>query len=262
MSLGLFDRISNEIGQRAESAIKISPAVQKNLSLAKAILEGNIPGIGSEIGSRIFGPNFGLGSVLPPALGMNHDTPTPLLGGISLAEAENIFNQVSKIEYSKKNLFFIAIEDFVAIGPNFTRGTQSPANFNLFATDVGYNTITLSGDAIQLGGGSFDVLKQSERVEMRITTMDDSNGTLKKWFEERASMAVHSDATFGLPIEYLSRITVLHAFISPDVPGAKNGHVNSLVMRPGTIEYDLSRKDQGMQELQMSFVQFDTFTSL
>jgi hypothetical protein len=41
-----------------------------------------------------------------------------------------------------------------------------------------------------------------------------------------------------------------------------DGWVDSFVMRPGMLDFDLSRREDALQELQMTFVQWDTFSAI
>jgi hypothetical protein len=56
-----------------------------------------------------------------------------------------------------------------------------------------------------------DKLTGIEPTELSITTMDDSRGSLKRWFDAKVEQAAHSDGTFGLPSEYWVDIECYHA---------------------------------------------------
>lgn len=130
--------------------------------------------------------------------------------------------------------------------------------FNLFATAASYTPITMVGEKIAFGSAMMDRLTGTEAVELQITTMDDEVGTIKRWFEGKAKQAAHADGTFGVPGEYLIDISIFHAIPKPD-DRAYRFHAK---MRPTTIQHDLGRSEQTMQELQMNFSQFDTFFQL
>ncbi len=117
----------------------------------------------------------------------------------------------------------------------------------------------ITGEAIRIGSAFYDKVDGTERIEMRVTTYDDADGTIKRWFEDLRYKVAHPDGTFGLPIEYLVRFTITHASI---MEGVGSAYTNTYVMRPGSIETDLSRRDHAMAEIPMTFVQFDPFTSL
>lgn len=225
--------------------------------------------------------------------------PQPLLGGITLAEARDTYKQLSEARLSRKNLFYIQVTDLdppdlgisarnasapqgntlaesLAIARSAVTGGlggliagalggSSPAAkpnapdvahlFNLFATNVSYAGATMTGERVHFGAVSIDRLVGTEQIDLQITTMDDEVGTLKRWFDAKFAQAAHSDGTFGLPGEYCVEIAVYHA-----VPKADNrAYKFYALMRPQSIQHDLTRGEQAMQEIQMTFQQFDTF---
>lgn len=238
---GIFERISYQVAQKYLPKLAIPAKLNKFVPAARSFLQGDLSGAANSL----------LDQLLGPALGFSlEDSQSDLVGGITLADARQRFDEFAAIKHAKKNLWHISVE-------NLSAGTAP--DVNMFATEISYGTITISGEAVRIGSGSFDKVDNDERTEMRITTLDDKDGTIKRWFTDLASSLARTDGTFGLPIEYLVRVTVTHAFIDE---GVGNAFVDTFVMRPGTIEYDFSRRDDALQELQFTLVQFDTFTSL
>lgn len=203
-----------------------------------------VPDLGSMFGS---GPGGSLGS----------GAGSKVIGGVTLEKAKEIFNEVANTDHARKNLFYISVDDISPSGDWLGEGN---ANFNLFATEVSYTPVTIQGDAVSVGSAQFDAAKGSERVEVRVTTLDDDKGTIKRWFNAKAAAFAHPDGTFGLPIDYLLHITILHSFIAEDAPGAGSGLKNKYLVRAGSIEHSLSRREDGLEEIQMTFVQHDTFS--
>lgn len=254
MNVGsLFERIAAQAARSAIGGLKLPTALTKNVPLVRSVISGDIDRIGNSILDNVIGADYAMRGLFP--LG-DFRGRSSLIGGITLEEARAIFEQTRKIEYARKNLFCIQIED---LNPSWQ---ESPALINMFATDVSYAPWTITGDAVRIGSGYMDTVQAAERVEMRVTTMDDAAGSLKKWFEERSLLIGHADGTIGLPVDYLVRVTVTHAVIGDNAIGAKSAKKDVFIMRPGNIEYDLSRRDQAMSELQMTFVQFDTFCNV
>ena len=238
---GIFERISYQVAQKYLPKLAIPAKLNKFVPAARSFLQGDLAGAANSL----------LDQFLGPALGFSlEDSPSSLVGGITLAEARQRFDEFASIQHAKKNLWHISVE-------NLSAGTAP--DVNLFATEVGYTPITINSEGVRIGSGSFAKVDGTERVEMRVTTYDDKDGTIKRWFADLASGLAKPDGTFGLPIEYLVRVTVTHAFIDE---GVGNAYVDTYVMQPGTIEYDHSRRDDALQELQFTLVQFDTFTSL
>lgn len=243
----IFERISGQITSAALQKVKIPAKIQRHLPLARKLMRGDVEGL-INAGLNALGNKIG---ALGPSAGLY--TPSALLGGITMQQAQAIFDECVATDYAKKNLWHINISNLA--GPQ-------PYNFNLFATDVGYAPHTVTGEAVYIGSGSFDKVTGTDRVEMRVTTLDDSAGSLKAWFHERMARLAPVDGTFGLPIDYLFRVDVMHAFISEEAEGSGSAYVDTFLMRPGNIEYELSRRDDNLQELQMTFVEFDTFAAL
>lgn len=127
--------------------------------------------------------------------------------------------------------------------------------FNLFATSVSYAPSTMVGEKVQFGSAISDRLTGTEAVELQLTTMDDEVGTLKRWFEGKFDQAAHTDGTFGVPGDYLVDIAIYHAVAKKD-DRAYRFHAK---MRPQNIQHELSRSEQAMQELTITFSQFDSF---
>jgi hypothetical protein len=104
-----------------------------------------------------------------------------------------------------------------------------------------------------------DSVSGRERVDLRITTYDDAAGTIKAWFKERTNRMTPRDGTVGVPGDYLVQIRVLHAAINEDVAKVMGGYEERWIMRPNSLETELSRSENGLEEIAMSFSQFDTF---
>lgn len=248
----IFERVTNAVTQRAldKAVAKIPDSARKHLPLARSFMNKGVTGL-IDSGLNSLFDKLGIGgTLLPGGIGTGA---SQLLGGITMADAISVFDEHVRTDFAKKNLWCIRVR-------NLQGG--APLDINLFAIDVAYPLFSVQGDPVHVGSGSFDVVTNSERREMRITTLDDSSGSVKRWFEERHAAMCHPDGTFGLPVEYVFKVDVLHAYISEQVDGAIDGWVDSYVMRPGSLETDLSRREDAMQEVQMTFVQWDTFAAL
>lgn len=241
MAMGIFERLSSQVAQKFLPKLSVPTRVSKYLPAATSLLKGDLSGAFGSLLNQVLGP--ALGSSLS-------GTQLKLVGGITLDEARRLFEETANTDFAKKNLWFISATNL---------GGGSAPYLNLFATEVSYTPITIAGEAMRVGSGQFDKVDGTERVSMRLTTYDDSSGTIKRWFHDLAAKLAHKDGTFGLPSEYLIRLTVTHATITEGQGGA---FTNEYVMRPESIESELSRREDGLEELQMTFVQFDTFSSL
>jgi len=181
--------------------------------------------------------------------------PNPLLGGITPFEAAQIVEEVQSTNYARKNLYFIEITDYTP-----GRGSTIESGlFNLFCTGVSITPPHVTGEAHGIGSGAMDSVTGMDRGEIRLTSLDDAAGQIKHWFAFRKSLVVHQDGTFGAPTDYLLQIRILHAAINDEVMARFGGYEERYIVRPVSAETDLSRSDHGLQEIQMSFAQFDTF---
>jgi hypothetical protein len=181
----------------------------------------------------------------------------PLLGGITPFEAQQIYADVMATKYAKKNLFYLEILDYFP-QQGGTQG-RSSGLFNLFATDVSFGAQTISGEALNIGAAVMDRVHGTERTEMRITTYDDAAGSIKAWFEYRCGLIAAQDGTFGVPADYIVCVRILHAAINDTVMQKFGGFQQKFIMRPASIESELSRTEDGLEQVQMTFSQFDTF---
>lgn len=184
------------------------------------------------------------------ALGKN-----PLLGGITLEEAARLATEVNSTNFARKNLFYLELGDWKPID-----GFEDISHvFNLFATNISYTPHAISSEGKSIGMGVMDTVTGAERVDLKITTYDDAKGTIKQWFNGKCRQVAHADGTLGLPIEYLVTIKIIQSATDEIGAALFGGHKSSFIMRPASIEIDLSRSDKELQTLSLSFVEFDTF---
>lgn len=183
---------------------------------------------------------------------------TSLVGGITFKEARKMFQLHSAQDLAKANLFIVELSGF--------KGQKVNDVINLLALSVDYGPVTLTADAIKTGAAYFAGPVSAERTEIRITTLDNSFGDIKKLFEKWAGLVANTDGTYGLPADYLVRARITHAFCGEDAINGKgesaknNAHRNDFLVMPGSIEYSLNRREDALQEIQFSMIQFDSFT--
>lgn len=149
----------------------------------------------------------------------------------------------------RKNHFIVQMSSNIA-------GDMSK-NINLFVTDLDLNPMNISGEKQRAGGAFVDTPTGAEATEIRMTTMDDSQGTIKRWFEQHGSAVVASDGTFGVPANYAITIKVLHGVVDGD--DVTNAFTNKGLYRAASYEVQLSRREQAMQEVTLTFSQIDSF---
>lgn len=106
--------------------------------------------------------------------------------------------------------------------------------FNMFATELDYAPFIISGDKRKVGGAVIDSVQSSEPVEMRITTMDDQFGTIKRWYEQHHAATVVRMALKAYQ-SYAIKFKVVHSFITR--AARHPGHMESIGwFRPSNLE--------------------------
>ncbi len=239
--MGLFDDISARAKREVTAGVVAADAVARRHVPPGVVAARKIP-------SRVLRGGAG-GQVANP-----RNTRTPLLGGITLDQAARMHAEMRSVDRAKKNLFVIEVSDLSTSNNSLPEG-DGFYSFNFFAVEVNYAPLTISGEKRRVGGVMLDGLTGNEPVEMRITTFDDTEGTLKRWFSSKAESIAHKDGTVGVPADYLVKIVVSHAFVA----GAEGKPFREeFLMRAVNIEHDLSRRDDAMAELQMTFTETDT----
>jgi hypothetical protein len=237
----------------AQAVSSIGTGMAKNAAMGLGIAGDLMGGDFDNAGLRLLDSGL-LRDLLPGMDGVASQvkywgTSTPLFGGITPAEAKRLHEEIMATRFAKKNLFLIEVSSEL-MGDVSNR-------FNLFATDISYSPITIAGEKRRIGSASQDTVQGSDPVEMRITTKDDQAGTIRRWFSAHSAKVAGTDGTVGVPAEYAIKIKIVHAYISRE--SNRGGYEDIGLFRPANIEVDLSRRDDNLEEIQMSFTQLDTF---
>jgi hypothetical protein len=188
-----------------------------------------------------------------------YETPLELLGGLTPKMASDQMASMRALRPLRKNVWFIRVTDPKPkglVGPSIS---DELGTLNFLALDVSYSTNGVQGDKAAIGSAVMDRIHGGDHTELSITTLDDSAGTIKRWFQGKQRQAIAVDGTFGLPVDYCVTIEVVHGVPNNDVTGADLAFRSHLRMRPGSMPLELSRRDHGFAEIQLSFSQFDTF---
>ena len=181
-------------------------------------------------------------------------TEVPWFGSLTLDSARTMFAESAMTQKAWKSLFHIRVDEQWP-------GPESSGSFQMMALDASFAPWTMPGEAVQIGGANMDRLAATDRVELRLATLDDARGTLKRWFDFKCAQAAHPDGTFGVPADYLVTITLTHMDTEGTAPDELRFRRRWL-MRPANVDHELSRRAQELEELQMTFVQFDTFVQV
>lgn len=170
-------------------------------------------------------------------------------GGFKGIPEKAQYREFIALSRARKNNFIVQVES------NLTGDFSK--KMNLFVTDIDLNPMNISGEKRRVGGGFIDAPTGAEATEIRITTMDDKAGTIKKWFEQQCAAVVAADGTFGVPASYGITIKVLHAVVNGQ--NSKDAFTNKGLYRAASYEVQLSRREQAMQEVTLTFTQLDSF---
>jgi hypothetical protein len=241
----VINEVNRHIPIQAQRAINVGAGAVGDL------MRGDI----NAAGLRILDSGL-LNNILPGMSGvasqaMYWGRPTPLFGGIAPIEALRIFESMRGVRYSKKNLFLIEVSSRLL-------GDWVSEWFNMFATEVDYAPNIISGDKRRVGGAVLDLPQSAEPVEMRITTLDDQFGTIKRWYVNHHAATISQDGTVGVPNDYAIRFRIVHSFVTPESTPF-GAYEDKGWFRPSNLETNLSRRDDNLQEIQMTFSQIDTF---
>jgi hypothetical protein len=265
--MGLYDNIAENLGRLATTGksaaenvamglvnkyapIQVQRAVNVGMDAVGDLMRGGLESAGMRLLDCGLLPGIGWMTAQIASQIQYWNTPTPLFGGITPTDAKRIYEEMREHDLAKKNLWLIDVSSKLNSG-----AYNMPDRFNMFATEVEYEPFIVAGDKHKVGGAVVDAVQGKEPVELRLTTLDDKDGNLKQWFALHHKAAAAPDGTVGVPGSYAIKIKVAHAVI---VMEHKAWEFAGL-FRPVNIATSLSRREDGLEEIQMTFSELDTF---
>lgn len=255
--MSLFSNIQNSLASTLGSSIAgniglvvdkyIPPQLERAINTGTAVLSdienGNFIGAASRAANYL-GINTG-----ESASNLAYfNTPTPMFGGVTPLEALEIYHKQRGNIWCRKNLWILEVKSHLT-------GDNSET-FNMFAYNLEFAPVTISGEKKQIGAAHVDLVNSADPTELTMTTLDNEAGFIKAWFEKHGSACANADGTVGLPADYAIEITVIHGVITQG-----KGYKNKGLYRVSNMALSLSRSEQALSELSLSFVQLDTFMS-
>jgi hypothetical protein len=207
--------------------------------------------------------------------------PNPLLGGYSRKETQKQAQLAFKTAYAKNNLFLVRLLDknypyTKTITLNSENGLPDSARhlWDLLAVGVSFNPIAITGDAVKLGMLQGDSIQQSERVEVRMTLLDTAQGDIKRYLSAKKKQMINRDATANPPNDYVLEMLIIH--IDQTLGRTKIGEKyigvyneselleksytkHRYQVRVSTLDIDLNKREDSLQELQVTFTEVDPF---
>ena len=175
------------------------------------------------------------------------------MGNLSIRQVWENYKLMNVDDLSRKNFFVLEINDRSHSAPTSGGGIHS--QFNLLTTQLSFNSVDIQGEAIPIGAVEMDKPSANSRTTLSMNVFDDAHGTIKRWAENKAHMIAASDGTFMPPAYYVFDVRIVFGTNIPD----ENYYEQIYTMRMQTMPHELSRNDKGIEELQMTFTQTDTF---
>jgi len=209
--------------------------------------------------------------------------PNPLLGGYSRKETKKLAQIAFKTAYAKNNLFLVRLFDknYPMRTPkgeinNYLAGVPEEVrvSWDLLAMGVSFNPISITGDAVKLGLLQGDSIQQSERVEIRMTFLDNTKGTIKRYLSEKKKQMVNRDGTGNSPSSYVLELLIIHLDQTVGVTKIGNKSIgvfdldnltrdsyikHCYQVRVSSLDIDLNKREDSLQELQVTFTEVDSF---
>lgn len=174
----------------------------------------------------------------------------PIYGGLSIAQVQRLHDEVLSANHVRKNLFVLEIT-------SYAEGDMSDV-FNLLCVDLEYEPWNIAADKQRAGGVVLDFVTGQEAVEMRMTTYDNEDGALKSFFARHHAAVAAQDGSVGVPAEYALKIKVLHG-VAKGGNRVSSAYADEGLFRVASCGVGLSRREQALQELPLTFSQLDTF---
>lgn len=239
----------NAFGTAANNLVNrhISPEMANRFDAGFGLVGDISRGDWNSAGMRLLDVFPGISGI--QAQGQYRGCATPVVGGISISQAQQIIEESRASRRAQKNLFLVEVSSQLMGDFSHT--------FNMFCTGLDFAPITLSGQRHTIGSASADSLTQSEAVELNITTYDDEQGTIRRWMQKHAEAAAPSDGTVGVPGRYAIRFKMVHAFITRE--SNKGGYEEIGLFRPQNLAVSMNRSGDEAEERQLTFTQLDTF---
>lgn len=93
----------------------------------------------------------------------------------------------------------------------------APNELNILAKNISYEPVTINTGAKQIGSQQWNLIESTEAVSLTATLRDafiiDGNKqrlVLYDFLKEWAGLEVNADGTFGIPAEYVKKVTIHH----------------------------------------------------
>lgn len=176
-----------------------------------------------------------------------------MAGNLSFQDMYHLWRETNPDDLSRKNFYVIEINDRSDYAPTDKDGAKF-SKFNLLTTNLQIVAFELQSETIEVGSIVLDKPMNSSRTEMQLTLLDDKYGTIKRWAERKSQSIAQSNGMFLPAIYYIFDVKVVFG-----TNVALSEYYNQIyTMRLASMHHDLGRGDQGLEEVALQFVQYDT----
>ena len=192
----------------------------------------------------------GIESLIDVFKNPNNHIPLTLTGGLTLTEYRELYLKAMQV-YAKKHFYAIRVVD------NDIRANMGNIDTNVFnylAIDVSYSD-TVLGQQKSIGSYQSDQVTGLERRQVRITFLDTHDGIVERFLKFKKDSMFNKDGTINPPDKYAFGLGIHKIDIETGKPYLSEG----MLVRIESIEYDLNRRDMGLTELPVTFVELDKF---
>lgn len=181
------------------------------------------------------------------------DDAMSLAGGLSMWDMLDIHARTNGDDLSRKNFYILEINDRSRASPVINGEKYS--QFNLLTTSLSFNSFDIQGESIPIGSVELDKLGSNAKTVLNLTCYDDKWGTIKQWAALKSQVMTGSDGTFLPPVYYCFEVRIVFGTNIPD----PKFYEQIYLMRVQTMPHELTRQENGLEELNLTFSQVDTF---
>lgn len=179
--------------------------------------------------------------------------PLAVSGNLTMWQVWENYKHMNVDGLSRKNFYVLEINDRTNSAP--THNGAKHSQFNLLTTNLTFNSFDIQGEPVQVGSIELDKFNANAKTTLSLTVFDDENGTIKRWAENKAHAIASSDGTFLPPAFSAFEVRIV---FGTNIPHS-DYYEQIYTMRVQTMPHELSRNEQGLEELQLAFTQVDTF---
>ena len=174
-------------------------------------------------------------------------------GNLTIAQIWQNYQLTNVDNLSRKNFYILEINDRQASQP--TQNGAYHSLFDLVATHLSFTSFDIQGEAVQIGSVEAEKIGANARTILNLTVFDDETGTIKQWAQTKATTVAASDGTVMPPAFYCFEVRIVFGTNIAD----SRFYEQIYTMRVQTMPHELSRNEQGLEEITLTFAQTDTF---